>query len=104
MLKVNKNNLETEVIKASLPGAVKFSSEWCPACQKLKPIFEELEPEYDGKIIFGEVDVTVEQELAEASGVLSIPQIFLYKDGAEAERLVGYLTKEELKQKLDSLL
>lgn len=104
MENVTSENFGSLTAKNSPPAAVEFSSEWCPACQRLKPVFAELEAEYEGKIGFAEADVNANQELAEKLGILSIPQIFLYKDGKEIDRIIGFVSKEELEEKLDKLL
>ena len=43
-----------------------------------------------------------EQELAARYRVMSIPTLIIFKDGKEADRMVGVQSKELLAQKLDS--
>jgi thiol-disulfide isomerase/thioredoxin len=40
------------------PTVVKIYADWCPACQRLRPTFTELQREYDGRINFLVFDVT----------------------------------------------
>jgi tRNA dimethylallyltransferase len=55
------------------------------------------------EIIVGKVEVTSDQEnisIAASLGVNNIPAMFFYKDGKLAQRLIGYMTAEELEAKL----
>jgi thioredoxin 1 len=81
-----------------------FYADWCGPCQAMKPIFEEIEKDYEGKVEFKKVDVEVEGALAQEFGVVSIPTFVVLKDGKEVSRKMGAMPKEVLKQWLDSSL
>ena len=49
----------------------------------------------------GKLDVDQNMELAQQFRVMSIPTLIIFKNGAEAHRLVGLTDKEELKKLLD---
>jgi thioredoxin 1 len=70
----------------------------------MKPIFEEIEKDYEGKVEFKKVDVEVEGAMAQEFGVVSIPTFVVLKDGKEIARKMGAMPKEVLKQWLDSNL
>ena len=53
-----------------------------------------------GKVIVGKVDVDQEPELAREYGVMSIPTLIIFRDGAEVGRLVGALPKEKLVEEI----
>lgn len=83
---------------------IDFYADWCGPCQIMKPIFEEIEPDYEGKITFKKVDVEAEGEMAQKFGVMSIPTFVILKDGEEVDRRMGAMPKEVLTQWLDSHL
>ena len=64
----------------------------------LGPIVEELAEE--GYAV-GKLDVDQNMELAQQFRVMSIPTLIIFKNGAEAHRLVGLTDKEDLKKLLD---
>ena len=72
---------------------VDFWAGWCMPCTMLAPVIEELAAEYDGKVTVAKVDIDAEQALASRFGVMSIPTVIVFKDGAEAKRLIGVQPK-----------
>jgi len=59
-------------------------------------VLDELANEMSGEAKFAKVDVYENNDLAVRFGIQSIPQLILFKDGAEIDRLVGYQAKSRL--------
>lgn len=88
-------NFKDEVLGADVPVLVDFNATWCPPCQALHPILEEIAEEgRDFKIVA--VDIDDSEDLAREYEVSSIPCLVLFKDGAEVERRVGLQPKKRL--------
>ena len=68
---------------------VDFWASWCGPCRMVSPIIDQIAEEYDGKITVGKVNVDDEGALAAEYAVVSIPTVILFKDGKQAEKLVG---------------
>ena len=92
-------NFEDEVLKSDIPVLVDFWATWCGPCRMQGPVLDEIAAETDA-IKIGKVNVDEEQMLALKFGITSIPTLMLFKDGKEADKLVGLRSKEELKQLL----
>ena len=89
------DNFQKEVLESTLPVLVDFNAVWCPPCQALHPILEEIADEGgDFKIVA--VDINEESELAENSNVSSIPCLMVFKDGVEIERKTGLQPKKRI--------
>ena len=73
---------------------VDFWAEWRGPCKMAAPVIDQLSDEYAGKVLIGKVDVDAEGELAQKFGVMSIPTVILFKDGAELARQVGFAGKQ----------
>lgn len=74
---------------------VDFYASWCGPCKMLGPVLEALaEERKDLKII--KVNVDENEELAGRFSVMSIPTIYLYKDGKIVAERKGFSTKEML--------
>jgi thioredoxin 1 len=56
----------------------------------------ELAKEYNGKVLIGKLDVDENPATAEKFQVFSIPTMIVFKDGKEAERLVGLCPKNKI--------
>jgi len=84
-----------EIIKSGVT-LVDFYADWCGPCKMLAPILEGLDNEYPD-IKFIKVNCDNEMGLAERYGVMSIPAIFMFKDGKLLINANGYRSKEEMK-------
>ena len=97
ILKIDESSFEAEVLKAEGPVLADFYADWCGPCKMLRPVLEELAGE-KGNIKFVAVNIDDEPDLAEEYDVTSIPCLVLFKDGAEADRSVGFRTKDDLEE------
>ena len=90
--------LTTQTEKAVL---IDFWATWCGPCQKLTPELEKLAEEFPDLII-GKISVEDAEnvQLAASMGVNSIPALFFYRNGKLEKQLLGYMTKEQLKERL----
>jgi len=104
LVNLTDNNFNDEVSKSDLPVLVDFWAQWCMPCKVLNPILGELSKEYDGKVKFAKLDVEEGQSVASKFGIMSVPTIILFKDGKIKDQVVGLLSKEELKKKIDTIL
>jgi thioredoxin 1 len=68
------------------------------------PVLDELAKEYSGKITIAKVDVDQNPRIASRYGIMSIPSMFIFKDGKPISNLVGFKPKPELKRSLDAIL
>lgn len=94
-LKINKENFENEVLKSEKPVLVDFFAEWCGPCRMLSPIVEEIARErHDVKVV--KVNVDDEPELAAAFSVVSIPSLFVVRNGKIVKQSVGALPKAKI--------
>jgi thioredoxin 1 len=76
---------------------------WCAPCRAIAPIVEELAREYSGKVVFGKLNVDDNPETAEKFGIRAIPTLLVMKNGAEVDRIVGLLPKNQLQAKIKDL-
>lgn len=103
-VKITLTNFDKEVLNAKKPAIVDFWATWCGPCQWMGPVFDELSEEYGKKMIFGKVNVDEETLLSQKFGVRGIPCLIIFNGGEEADRIVGFVPKEELEAKLKALM
>ncbi len=90
-----------EALRAKGTILVDFWAPWCGPCRMVGPVLEALSDEYAGKLTIGKLNVDENTDTAVALGVASIPTMILFKDGVEAERVVGAMPKPALQQFID---
>lgn len=103
VLKLTKDNFESEVLQSGVPVLVDFWAEWCGPCKMLGPILDEIAKDKGEAIKIGKVNVDDEGELAAQFGIQSIPALFYFKGGQLAHKSVGVTPKSQIVQKLESL-
>ncbi len=93
-----------ETIKNNKVALIDFWAGWCGPCRALAPTIEELARDYSGKVLVGKLDVDENPKTAECFQVFSIPTLVVFKDGCEAERLVGLCAKSKIDDVLKKYL
>lgn len=96
VIKITKDNFETEVLKSDKPVLLDFWAAWCGPCKMVGPIVEEVAKETESFAKVGKVNVDEENELAAAFNIMSIPTLAVIKGGKVIEVAVGLRPKEEI--------
>lgn len=106
IIEINDSNFEQEVIEKSkeMPVIVDFWASWCGPCQMMRPIFEELSREFEGKLKFAKLNVEQENELSSMFGISGIPSLVIINRRKEIGRIIGFAPKEVLKTKIENFL
>ncbi|MBI4145606.1 thioredoxin [Candidatus Woesearchaeota archaeon] len=104
MLSITSQNFRSEVLGSKLPVIVDFWAEWCGPCRMLGPVFEKVSKDFAGKMTFAKLNVDTSPELAQKYDVRGIPCMIIFKNGKEADRLVGALSESILREKITSAL
>ena len=96
VLKITKDNFETEVLKSDKPVLLDFWASWCGPCKRVAPIIEEVAAETGNSAIIGKVNVDEEPELAQVFKVMSIPTLAVMKNGKVVQSVVGVQSKQTI--------
>lgn len=90
---LNETNFESAI--RSGVTLVDFFATWCGPCKMLSPIIEELSAEADGFSVY-KVDIDECEDLAMDFSVMSVPTLIVFKNGEEAERMIGVRSKADI--------
>ena len=95
VITLTKENFETEVLQSTQPVLVDFWASWCGPCRMLSPVVDEIASERTD-IKVGKINVDEQPELAGQFGVMSIPTLMVFRDGAAASTSVGVVPKAKI--------
>ena len=90
--------------EGNLPCLIDFYADWCGPCKMVAPILEELAKEFDGKINIYKVNTEVEQELAAAFGIQSIPSLLFCPKEGKPQMAMGALPKQAMTDAINEVL
>ena len=91
---------EAEALQATEPTLIDFWAAWCGPCRMVGPAVEAIAEEYDGKLRVGKMDVDANPDTPRRLGIMGIPTLILFKNGAEVTRIVGYRPKDAMAEEL----
>lgn len=91
----NKDNFDSLISDGVV--VVDFFANWCGPCKMLGPVLEELSSSRsEVKVV--KIDVDEEEVLARKFGVMSIPALYLFKDGKQVDNKVGFMPLSDLEE------
>ncbi|MBR6474433.1 MAG: thioredoxin [Lachnospiraceae bacterium] len=92
---IKKEEFEDVVLKNDKPVFVDFYATWCGPCKMMEPIVEQVSEEVP-EVDFVKIDVDDAEDLAISYGISSIPCMIFFKNGEEADRVIGRVPKQNI--------
>ena len=95
VIKITKDNFENEVLNCEKTVLLDFYADWCGPCRMVSPIVDAISEEHPEYKV-GKINVDEENQLATTFGVMSIPSLFVIKNGEVVNQAVGARTKAQI--------
>lgn len=80
-------NFQEDVVRAEKPVLVDFFATWCNPCREMLKLLAELESEIGEKMEIVKVNVDEFPHLAQDHNVVTVPTLFVYKNGKMVHEL-----------------
>ena len=101
---VNKDNFKEMVLESPTPVLLDFFANWCGHCQRLLPLLDEVAVSLEGKLSVMKMNVDENRDLAQKYDIKGLPTMVLFRDGAEIDRLIGFMPKSKIIEKVSAKL
>jgi thioredoxin 1 len=98
---VTDSSFESEVLHADRPVLVDFWAVWCAPCIALTPTIEALAEKYNGAARVVKINVDENPSVTNRYGIRGMPTLILFKNGTEAERALGAVSRDVLSRMID---
>lgn len=102
VIETNSQSFPEDVLNVKdIPVLVDFWAPWCGPCQMQGPILEAVANEAGSKARIVKVNVDESSDLAGQYGIMSIPALKVFKNGALVEEMTGLHQKEQLLEMIE---
>lgn len=93
---VSDRDFDAQVLHSPLPVLMFCWATWCPTCQQVAPIMDQLAGEWRGRVRVAKVNVDQSPMIAAKFQVRSVPFLFVFDKGRMLDSMVGGLPRAEI--------
>ena len=103
MQHLTSKNFSAETGRGSLPVVVMFYAVWCGKCAMMKPMIEEIEKKYRGRIKFCEAEIDESPLLAAHYEADTVPTFVFFQRGHCLGSMHGIIDEGIFEQRLQKI-
>lgn len=93
---ISDAEFDEKVLKASNVVVVDFWAPWCGPCKSIAPVLEEVASDLGDAVAIYKINVDDNNKSPAQYNVRAIPNLIIFKGGAEVDRVVGAVPKDQL--------
>ena len=93
VMQLKTETFDSEALAGDKTVLVDFYADWCGPCKMMAPTVEEIADE-NPNVKVCKLNVDEASEIASRYGVMSIPTLMIFKNGAQVGKLVGVQSKD----------
>jgi thioredoxin 1 len=95
---INESNFDQKVLEAPGKVLVELFAAWCPHCQRMMPVVNEVANRLEGSVVVYQVDVDKSPNLAAKYAPDGFPCFVLFENGEVVDSLIGEQPESALLQ------
>jgi thioredoxin len=97
---VSDRDFESKVLQSPVPVMFFTFANWCPSCQAIMPVVEELARDWKGRVRVAKLNIDQNPVTAGRFNIMSVPTILIFDNGQAKDRLTGAVPKLMIMQKM----
>ncbi len=93
-----------EIIKTSPVVLVEFYASWCPHCQRMTPIVDQVKSQLQNRVPLYQYDIDKNEAESTEADIQSVPTFIIYSNGVERWRHSGEIESKDLLKKVEEYM
>ena len=97
---ITDNDFKTKVLEAKGLVLIDFWATWCGPCQMLGSVLEDLSVEMENDVSIVKLNVDENPITRDKYEIMSIPTMLIFNNGNIVDTIVGFVGKDQIKNRL----
>lgn len=93
-----------EIIKSAPVVLVEFYASWCPHCQRMTPIVDQVKSQLQNRVPLYQYDIDKNEAESTEADIQSVPTFIIYSNGVEKWRHSGEIESKDLLKKVEEYM